>query len=249
MKNGEDYPLKGTVEMVGAKPEDVSGNIEEPKSYQDIGQERLEKATEKVRDLASRAGNFMSNSWNKIKSFGSKTKEIGKSALMYALATPEMVSDTKDMAEEKVGEGINFMVKKAEEGLDFVGDKMGSGIEFVADKSKMAYESTKDMGKAVAGRALEEVVYVSDKAREKYEKTVDYGREKYASLQEKAKDAKLAFQTKIEEARQRKAERIAKSEKIQQEREYAKALQNLLEAKQRFQEVQSRLNMEGGIAA
>jgi hypothetical protein len=91
--SAEDMPLKGTMEMLGVKPEGMENKAESPESYRDIGEQRLAAAAERVRGLGGKVGGFMGRAWGKIKSFGSKTKEVGKSALLYTLAAPEMVRD------------------------------------------------------------------------------------------------------------------------------------------------------------
>ena len=93
-------PFKNTIEALGVKSDDAEGSKAE--SYRDIGEERLNKATEKVSNIGKSISGFMRGSWNKIKSFGSKTKEVGKSALIYALASPDMVRDAKVAVEEGI---------------------------------------------------------------------------------------------------------------------------------------------------
>lgn len=230
--NSGDYPLRGTMEGLGVKPDYAEENKAESGqlSYRDIGEERLAKATERVRHVGKNVSGFMSRRWGKIKSFGSKTKEAGKSALIYALASPDMIRDANTKMQEGVIEGINY-----------IGDKASEGISYVADKADEYVDIAKEAGVATAGRVFEEAVYVSDKAKEKYQNIMNAGREKYVALQERANDARAVFQAAVEEARRRKAERIARSQEMQNHPEYASAMEALQNAQRRLDEVKSKL--------
>jgi hypothetical protein len=238
VNSAEDMPMKGTMEMLGVKPEGMENKGESPESYRDIGEQRLVAAAERVRGLGSKAGGFMGRAWGKIKSFGSKTKEAGKTALLYTLAAPEMIHDAGIAAKEKVIEGATY-----------VGDKMEEGVEYVGDKGRAAYEGAKDIGATAASMAFEGavtaydktaegVVYVSEKAKAGYEGAVNFGKEKYAGLQRRAEDARGIFQAAVNEARRRREERLARE---QGNREYEDALRVLRLAQDRVQMFESRL--------
>ncbi len=215
----EDMPLKGTMEMLGVKPEvgekGEKGRAEAPESYRDIGERRLAAAAERVRGLGGKTGSFMGRAWEKVKSIGSKVKEVGKSTLVYTLAAPEMARDAHAAAREGVA----------------------AGTEYVAAKGKAAYEGAKDIGSAAASRAFEGmvtvydksaegVVYVSDRAKAAYEGAVNFGKEKMAKLRERAEDARGIFQAAVGEARRRRAVRLER----QGNRAYEAALENLRRA-------------------
>jgi hypothetical protein len=237
--------------MLGVKPEDARENkAEAPESYRDIGEQRLAAAAERVRGLGGKVGGFMGRAWDKIKSFGSKTKEAGKSALVYTLAAPEMVRDAGVAAKEGVVEGATYVGEKAQEGAAYVGEKAQQGAEYVAEKGKAAYEGAKDIGATAASMAFEGavtaydktaegVVYVSEKGKAAYEGAVNFGKEKYAGLQRRAEDARGIFQAAVNEARRRRQERLARE---QGNREYEEALQILRSAQERVQAFENRFS-------
>ncbi len=248
--SAEDMPLKGTMEMLGVKPESTENKTESPESYRDIGEQRLAAATERVRGLGGKVGGFMGRAWDKVKSFGSKTKEAGKGALVYTLAAPEMVRDAGMAAKEGVVEGATYVGDKAQEGAAYVGEKAQQGAAYAAEKGKAAYVGAKDIGATAASMAFEGAVtaydktaegavYVSEKAKAGYENAVNFGKEKYAGLQRRAEDARGIFQAAVNEARRRREERLARE---QGNREYEEALRILRSAQERVQMLESHFN-------
>ena len=85
--NNEDFQLEGTAEMAGAEPKDASETNEGPLSYEDIDQQRLEDATKRVRNFASKASGFMTigkEKYNNLQGRASDAKAIFQAAIVEA---------------------------------------------------------------------------------------------------------------------------------------------------------------------
>ncbi len=121
-------PEKIKAEEIKKSPEELE-NLKTEK-YRDIGEARAEAAKARVQSLGNKISGFASGSWNKIKSFGSKTVETGVTAGYVALAAPEMVKD----ANEAINKGVR------EVGVT-IGENLAEGAAYVSTKAKGAYES------------------------------------------------------------------------------------------------------------
>jgi hypothetical protein len=233
----EEMPLQGTMEMIGVKPGAVENKAEAAESYRDIGEQRLAAAAEKIRNFGSKAGGFMGRAWDRIKSFGSKTKEAGKAALVYTMAAPEMVGDVTAAAAEKIAEAPDYVLDKAGEGMNYVAEKGAVAVEGAKDLGMRAAMRTFEAGVTAYDKTAEGAVYVSEKVKGACEGAVNFGREKYAGLQRRAEDARGIFQAAVNEARRRRQERLARE---QGNSEYEKLLEDFQSAKERVRAFEAR---------
>lgn len=223
-----DTPPESTVEgMRTTSPEDVSVS-REGLSYREIGEQNLSKATESVRSLGRSIGGTVSKGWSRIKSWGSRTASAGKTAVVYAAAMPQMITDASNTVQQKYVEGV-----------DAVKDGVSEAITSAADWVGETKEGIKEAGSSVINRAIEEAVYVSDSVKEGYQSAIDYRNEKFNGLLERAADARAILQAAVEAGRERKKARMERA----QNAEY-------MSLKAQLEELREKLSaMEAGLAS